>query len=57
MRWLVRLVTGLIGAVAGAGVGTAVGLHLKATGANTIWLAVICGSIGLLFGLVFRITP
>jgi hypothetical protein len=48
--------TGPIGAVLGASGGIAVGIYMKANANTMQWLAILLGSLGLIFGLVFKLT-
>jgi hypothetical protein len=51
-----RLLTGAIGAVLGAAVGVGVGLYMRSNAVTMQWLAILLGSLGLIFGLVFKLT-
>jgi len=51
-----RLITGAIGAVLGAAVGIAVGIYMKSNANTMQWFAILLGSLGLIFGLVFKLT-
>ena len=48
--------TAAVGGILGAAVGAGVAIYfMKAAGNNAIWIALACGGLGSLFGLVFKI--
>jgi hypothetical protein len=51
-----RLMTGAIGAVLGAAGGVAIGIFMQSNASTLQWLAILLGSFGLIFGLVFKVT-
>jgi hypothetical protein len=51
-----RLLTGLIGAVLGASVGVGIGLFMQSDAHTLKWLAILLGSLGFVFGVVFKLT-
>jgi hypothetical protein len=51
-----RLLTGALGALLGAAVGVAVGIYMHSNATTIQWLAILLGSLGLIFGLLFKLT-
>jgi hypothetical protein len=51
-----RMVRGLIGAVLGAAVGIGIGLFMQSDATTLKWLAILLGTLGLVFGLAFKLT-
>ncbi len=51
-----RLMTGAICAVLGAAAGIGVGILMQSSASTLLWLAILLGSFGLIFGLVFKMT-
>lgn len=48
--------TGAICAVLGAAAGIGVGILMQSSASTLLWLAILLGSFGLIFGLVFKMT-
>jgi hypothetical protein len=48
--------TGALGAVLGAVVGVGIGFTMQSNASTMQWLAILLGSLGLIFGLLFKVT-
>jgi hypothetical protein len=58
IEWITnrRLITGAIGGCLGVVVGVSVGMVMQSNATTIVWLAIILGTFGLLFGTVFKMT-
>jgi hypothetical protein len=58
IEWITnrRLITGAIGGCLGVVIGVSVGMFMQSNATTIVWLAIILGTFGLLFGTVFKMT-